>query len=109
MTQEVGQDMLSLGVKKLGVYTDSNLVNLSPVKQVLESLTRNNVPYVVYDDIRVEPTGQSFQAAAEFAKREQLDSFLAVGGGSVGSKWPDGGCVAPASRGEEREYKSKHT
>ena len=31
----------------------------------------------------MEPTGQSFQAAAEFAKREQLDSFLAVGGGSV--------------------------
>ena len=75
--------MVSLGVKKLGVYTDSNLVNLSPVKQVLESLTRHNVPHVVYDNIRVEPTDHSFQAAAEFAKREQLDSFLAVGGGSV--------------------------
>ena len=33
--------------------------------------------------VRVEPTDQSFQAAADWAKRERLDSFLAVGGGSV--------------------------
>ena len=52
VTQEVGQDMVSLGVKKLGVFTDANLVNLDPVKQVLESLTRNNVNYVLYDRVR---------------------------------------------------------
>ena len=44
--------MVSLGVKKLGVFTDANLVNLDPVKQVLESLTKNNVNYVLYDRVR---------------------------------------------------------
>jgi len=83
VTQEVGMDMTSLGVKKLGVYTDSNLVNLPPVQQVLESLTRNKINYVLYDKVRVEPTDQSFKDAADFAKKENIDGFLAVGGGSV--------------------------
>ena len=83
VTKEVGQDMINLRAKKVGVFTDSNLVNLPPVKTVLDSLARNNVNYVVYDQVRVEPTDESFKAAAEFAKKEGLDTFLAVGGGSV--------------------------
>ena len=75
--------MINLRAKKVGVFTDSTLVHLAPVKAVLDSLARNQVNYVVYDQVRVEPTDQSFQAAAEFAKREGLDTFLAVGGGSV--------------------------
>ena len=31
----------------------------------------------------MEPTSSSFNDATEFARRENLDSFLAVGGGSV--------------------------
>lgn len=83
VTKEVGQDMVNLRAKKVGVFTDSNLVNLPPVKTVLDSLAKNNVNYVVYDQVRVEPTDESFKAASEFAKKEGLDTFLAVGGGSV--------------------------
>lgn len=83
VTKEVGQDMINLRAKKVGVFTDSNLVNLPPVKTVLDSLAKNQVNYVVYDKVRVEPTDESFWAAAEFAKKEGLDCFLAVGGGSV--------------------------
>ena len=83
VTKEVGQDMLNLSAKKVGVFTDSTLVNLQPVKTVLDSLVKNNVNFVVYDKVRVEPTDESFKAAAEFSIREELDAFLAVGGGSV--------------------------
>lgn len=75
--------MLNLNAKKVGVFTDSTLVNLQPVKTVLDSLVKNNVNFVVYDKVRVEPTDESFKAAAEFSIREELDAFLAVGGGSV--------------------------
>ena len=68
---------------QVGVYTDANLATLAPVKQVLDSLTRSKVNYVLYDKVRVEPTNESFIDAADFAKREGLDAFLAVGGGSV--------------------------
>jgi len=83
VTQEVGMDMDSLGAKKVGVFTDTNLVNLPPVKQVLDSLVKNKVNYVLYDKVRVEPTDQSFQDAAKFAINENIDAILAVGGGSV--------------------------
>ena len=68
---------------QVGVYTDANLATLAPVKQVLDSLTRSKVNYVLYDKVRVEPTNESFIDAANFAKKEGLDAFLAVGGGSV--------------------------
>merc|ERR1712042_256093 len=83
VTREVGMDMDSLGAKKVGVFTDTNLVNLPPVKQVSDSLVKNKVNYVLYDKVRVEPSDVSFKDAAEFAKKEELDAFLAVGGGSV--------------------------
>merc|ERR1711970_833904 len=83
VTSEVGMDMASLSAKKVGVYTDSTLVNLPPVKTVLESLTKHGVNFIVYDSVRVEPTDESFKKAADFAKKENLDAFLAVGGGSV--------------------------
>ena len=76
-------DMDSLGAKKVGVFTDTNLVNLPPVKQVLDSFVKNKVNYVLYDKVRVEPTDQSFQDAAKFAINENIDAILAVGGGSV--------------------------
>jgi hydroxyacid-oxoacid transhydrogenase len=83
VTAEVGQDMAAMGASKVGVFTDATLVNLPPVKTVLDSLTRHNVPFVLYDRVRVEPTDASFNEAASFAKAQGLDAFLAVGGGSV--------------------------
>jgi len=83
VTREVGMDMAGLAAKKVGVYTDAKLINLPPMKTVLESLTQYGVNFVVYDKVRVEPTDESFKDAANFAKNENLDAFLAVGGGSV--------------------------
>ncbi|XP_037969011.2 probable hydroxyacid-oxoacid transhydrogenase, mitochondrial isoform X2 [Plutella xylostella] len=83
VTREVGMDLVNLGAKNVCVMTDSNLVHLSPVKAVLNSLTKNGVNYQVYDKVRVEPTDSSFKEAIKFAKAGSFDSFLAVGGGSV--------------------------
>ncbi|KAK9505607.1 hypothetical protein O3M35_009619 [Rhynocoris fuscipes] len=83
VTREIGLDLVNLNAKNVCVVTDSNLINLSPVKAVLDSLTKNNVKYQVYDKVRVEPNDKSFQDAAQFAKNGKFDSFIAVGGGSV--------------------------
>lgn len=83
VTREVGMDLVNFGAKNVCVMTDPNLVSLSPVKAVLDSLTRNGVNYKVYDKVRVEPTDTSFKDAVQFAKEGKFDSFVAVGGGSV--------------------------
>lgn len=56
VTREVGLDLVNLGAKNVCVMTDSNVVSLSPMKAVLDSLTRNGINYKVYDRVHVEPT-----------------------------------------------------
>ncbi|KAE8598914.1 hypothetical protein XENTR_v10016989 [Xenopus tropicalis] len=83
VTQEIGMDLQNLGARNVCVMTDRNLVELSPVKAVLNSLVKNNVSFKLYDRVRVEPTDKSFMDAIEFAKKGQFDAYVGVGGGSV--------------------------
>lgn len=50
---------------------------------MIQSLEQNNVNYVLYDTVRVEPTDGSFKSAIDFARTHNPDAFVAVGGGSV--------------------------
>uniref|UniRef100_A0A452IYY7 Hydroxyacid-oxoacid transhydrogenase, mitochondrial n=1 Tax=Gopherus agassizii TaxID=38772 RepID=A0A452IYY7_9SAUR len=83
VTKEVGMDLHNLGARKVCVMTDQNLCQLPPVKAVLNSLTKNGITFQMYDDVRVEPTDQSFMDAITFAKKGEFDAYVAVGGGSV--------------------------
>ncbi|KAJ8321953.1 hypothetical protein KUTeg_000424 [Tegillarca granosa] len=83
VTREVGMDCINLGGKNVGVYTDKNLAKLDCVKTALQALNDANVNYKFYDKVRVEPTDESFKEAIDFAKKNQFDLFLAIGGGSV--------------------------
>ncbi len=82
-TREVGMDLADIGARRVMVVTDPLLAKLPLVAAVLESLNDEKVPFVLFDRVRVEPTDESFHAAIEFARREQPDSFVAVGGGSA--------------------------
>ncbi|KAF9334979.1 Hydroxyacid-oxoacid transhydrogenase, mitochondrial [Podila minutissima] len=83
VTREVGMDLANMKAKKVLVMTDSNIAKLPVMQTVVESLKRSNVPFVVYDRTRAEPTDKSFQEAIEFTKLHKPDVFVAVGGGSV--------------------------
>uniref|UniRef100_A0A0A9XR32 Probable hydroxyacid-oxoacid transhydrogenase, mitochondrial n=1 Tax=Lygus hesperus TaxID=30085 RepID=A0A0A9XR32_LYGHE len=83
VTSEVGMDMVNMNAKNVCVMTDPHLSKLTPVKIVLDSLTKNGVKFSVYDKCRVEPTDKSFADAIKFAKSSNFDCFIAVGGGSV--------------------------
>nr|XP_048696783.1 hydroxyacid-oxoacid transhydrogenase, mitochondrial isoform X2 [Caretta caretta] len=83
VTKEVGMDLQNLGARKVCVMTDKNLCQLPPVKAVLNSLTKHRITFQMYDDVRVEPTDQSFMDAITFAKKGEFDAYVAVGGGSV--------------------------
>ena len=64
-------------------FTDKKIARLPPLQTVLASLHASNVPHVVYDRVRIEPTDGSFMDAIEFARKEDVDAFVAVGRGSV--------------------------
>jgi hydroxyacid-oxoacid transhydrogenase len=82
-TREIGMDLAELKVRRVMVLTDATLSKLAPVRTVIESLSSNHVPFVFFDRVRVEPTDGSFLDAIQFARENEVDSFVAVGGGST--------------------------
>ena len=82
-TREIGMDLAEMKVRRVMALTDANLRNLAPVQTVLESLGGNRIPYVLFDRVRVEPTDASFLDAIKFARENEVDCFVAIGGGST--------------------------
>ncbi|PWN26977.1 putative alcohol dehydrogenase [Jaminaea rosea] len=76
-------DFANLGSKKIGVFTDSTVRNLTPMKQSIAALELAGVDYEVFDRTRVEPNDKSWAEAITFSRQNNFDGFLAVGGGSV--------------------------
>ena len=56
---------------------------LECVATVTSALRGADVDVAVFDEVRVEPTDRSFQAATRFAAEGRFDGFVSVGGGSV--------------------------
>ena len=83
VTAELGFEMKRLRVKRAMVLTDQSLLETTAVKTSLESLRDDDIEYVVYADVSVEPTDASFADAIRFAEQGEFDGFVAVGGGSV--------------------------
>jgi hydroxyacid-oxoacid transhydrogenase len=76
-------DLADLKVRRVMVLADPNLVQLSPVTTVLESLANQKIDFSLFDRIQIEPTDKSFAEAIAFAAAGNFDAFVAVGGGST--------------------------
>lgn len=82
-TGEVGQDLSFMRCKKVLVVTDERVQNLPPMEIVKESLTRSQIEYEIFSNVRIEPNDVSFQKAIQFFSERQYDAVIALGGGSV--------------------------
>ncbi|HEY3967068.1 MAG TPA: hydroxyacid-oxoacid transhydrogenase [Planctomycetaceae bacterium] len=83
ITREVGMDLVELGLRRVMLVIDPILVDLPTAAAVVESLRASNIDYALYEQVRVEPTDASFQAATRFATEGRFDGLIAVGGGST--------------------------
>jgi len=80
---EAGEQARALGMGRVALFTDKTLRSLPYVSRVLNSLQTAGVDVAIYDEVKVEPTDQSFIAAAEFAADGKFDGYVSLGGGSV--------------------------
>lgn len=80
---EAGDTAVALGIRRIGLLTDPVLAPSEHVDVVVRSLTAAGIDIARYDDVRVEPTDESFRAATDFAVDARVDGFISVGGGSV--------------------------
>ena len=83
VTREVGQDMARLGAKRIMVVTDPYLAQSDTVSITLAALKQAGLDAVLFDQVRVEPTDESFRQAIAFAQAGGFDGYVAVGGGST--------------------------
>ena len=82
VTREIGYEIARMGAKRVMVVTDPRMAQLEPVSVVLESLKAESVDAILFDQVEVEPTDESFKEAIEFASNGGFDAFVSVGGGS---------------------------
>jgi alcohol dehydrogenase class IV len=80
---EAGDNARELGLRRVALFTDKRLAQGEHVAKVKSSLGTAGVDVVVYDEVVIEPTDASVQAAARFARDATIDGFVSVGGGSV--------------------------
>src|SRR5688572_20226201 len=83
VTRELGLDLADRGLPRALIITDPVIAKLSPARAVVDSLDANDVQWVMYDRVRVEPTEESWLDAIDFARGHTFDAIVAVGGGSV--------------------------
>ena len=81
--KEAGEHAKALGMTRIALFTDKTLRGLSCVTEVRDALEKAGMDVVIYDEVKVEPTDQSFLAAARFASEGRFDGYVSVGGGSV--------------------------
>ncbi|KAK9344610.1 hypothetical protein V1522DRAFT_171411 [Lipomyces starkeyi] len=61
VTREVGMDFKNLGVKKVAVFTDHNVLNLAPMRNAIAALESEGIQYEIYSKVRVEPKDPATQ------------------------------------------------
>ena len=80
---EIGDDARNLGMKRIGVFTDRNIVSTPSTEVLIKSLKDAGLEAEVFDQCHVEPTDISIEAATAFASDGEFDGFVSLGGGSV--------------------------
>jgi alcohol dehydrogenase class IV len=81
--RELGADARSLGMKRVAMFADPLVLSSEPGEIALASLRDAGLDAAVYDQCRCEPTSDSLEAAAAFARDGAFDGFVSLGGGSV--------------------------
>jgi alcohol dehydrogenase class IV len=78
--EDAGWELKRLGVSRVLLVTDPGVAeHADRVQRIVE---RAGIDVVRFDAVHVEPTLDSFQAAADFALDADVDGFVSVGGGS---------------------------
>ena len=80
--QAIPDEVKARGFKKAFVCSDPDLVKFDVTKKVTDLLDTNNLEYVIYSNIKPNPTIENVQIGVEEFKKSGADYIISVGGGS---------------------------
>jgi len=79
---KVGDEVSNLKAGKVLIITDKGIVKSKLLNRVMDSLGGKSLEIAVFDEVKPEPTLESYEEALLFAKREKPDVIIGLGGGS---------------------------
>ena len=80
--KEIVNEIHAHGFKKAFVASDPDLIRFGVTAKVTDLLDADNFPYVVYSDIKPNPTIENVTHGVEAFKKSNADCIIAIGGGS---------------------------
>lgn len=80
--KEIANEVLGRGFKKCFVCSDPDLIKFGLTKKVTDVLDNNKIEYVIFSDIKANPTVENVQAGVDAFKLSNADCIVAIGGGS---------------------------
>jgi hydroxyacid-oxoacid transhydrogenase len=83
VTDEIGEDLVSLGLKRVLVVTDNGVAATRLPERVLGLIRARGIEAGLFQEVSVEPTDSSVKMAIEFAQSFRPEGYVAIGGGSV--------------------------
>ena len=80
--EELSEEIKKRGFKKVFLVSDKALVEAGVTRKIEDILTKSNIEYVLYSEIKPNPTIKNVTDGVEACKVSGADVIVAVGGGS---------------------------
>ncbi len=80
--REIPAEIKARGFKKVFVCSDPDLIKFNVTQKVTDVLDEAGIAYVIYSDIKPNPTIENVQNGVVAFKAAEADCIVAVGGGS---------------------------
>ncbi|SDX87442.1 iron-containing alcohol dehydrogenase [Eubacterium barkeri] len=78
----VGEKAKELGMSKVMLVTEADLIKFGIATKVQQQLENAGLQVVVFDKVAIDAPTDTCDAGGDFAKAEKVDGIVAVGGGS---------------------------
>ncbi len=79
---EIVTEVTARNFKKGLIVTDKELVKFGVAKKVTDLLDAAQLPYVIYDDVKANPSVDTIKNGVDCFKQNGADYMIAIGGGS---------------------------
>ncbi|MDA3821302.1 MAG: iron-containing alcohol dehydrogenase, partial [Bacteroidales bacterium] len=70
------------GKHNICIISDEHVISLDIVKELLDALKKEQIPYAIYDKVPPNPTVEAIDQAKEFFIAHDSEILVAIGGGS---------------------------
>ena len=81
--ENIAPELQGRGFKKAFICSDPDLIKFGVTAKITDLLDKAGFPYVIFSEIKANPTIENVLAGVEAFKASGADSIVAIGGGSA--------------------------